>query len=113
HPSTEEEARTETELFGPSAVTEYLEQVVEQLRDVRGGEPSSSIPALAQADTERFGVVIATADGHVYEAGSTRDEFSIQSISKAFTYALAVSDLGAEAVHAKMDVEPSGDAYNE
>ena len=63
HPSTEEEARTETELFGPSAVTEYLEQVVEQLRDVRGGEPSSSIPALAQADTERFGVVIATADG--------------------------------------------------
>ncbi|MFE7629005.1 glutaminase A [Kocuria sp. NPDC057446] len=113
HPSTEEEARAETGLFGPSAVTEYLEQVVEQLRDVRGGEPSSSIPALAGADTERFGIVIATADGHVYEAGSTRDEFSIQSISKAFTYALALSDLGAEAVHAKMDVEPSGDAYNE
>ena len=113
HASTEEQQRAETELLGPSAVTEYLEQVVEQLRNERGGEPSSSIPALAGADTELFGIVIATADGHVYEAGSTRDEFSIQSISKAFTYALALDDLGAEAVHEKMDVEPSGDAYNE
>ncbi|MFW6188017.1 MAG: glutaminase, partial [Actinomycetota bacterium] len=86
HASTEEQQRAETELLGPSAVTEYLEQVVEQLRNERGGEPSSSIPALAGADTELFGIVIATADGHVYEAGSTRDEFSIQSISKAFTY---------------------------
>ena len=113
HPSTEEEEREETALFGPSAVTDYLEQVVDQLRSERGGAPSPSIPALANADPELFGIVIATADGHVYEAGSTRHEFSIQSISKAFTYALAVDDLGADAVHAKIDVEPSGDAFNE
>ncbi|MEF3120934.1 glutaminase A [Kocuria flava] len=109
----EDRSGEEQRLFGPSAITEYLEQVVAQLRDARGGEPSTSIPALAQADPERFGVVIATADGHVYEAGCTGDEFSIQSISKAFTYALALEDLGAEAVHDRIDVEPSGDAYNE
>lgn len=112
-PSTEAEERSGTDPFGPSAVGEYLHRVVEQLRDERDGAPSSSIPALAGADPELFGIVIATADGHVYEAGSTRHEFSIQSISKAFTYALALDDLGARAVHAKIDVEPSGDAYNE
>jgi glutaminase len=111
--STEAEARTDIDLFGPSAVTDYLAQVVEELRGERGGAPSDSIPALAGADPERFGIVIATADGHVYEAGDTGAEFSLQSISKAFTYALALEDLGVEAVHEKMDVEPSGDAFNE
>ena len=110
---TKETAGGATGVFGPSPVTEYLQQVVEQLRDERGGAPSDSIPALAEADPERFGIVIATADGHVYAAGDVDDEFSLQSISKAFTYAQALEDLGAEAVHEKIDVEPSGDAFNE
>ncbi|NKF31354.1 glutaminase, partial [Pseudomonas sp. BGM005] len=35
------------------------------------------------------------------------------SISKPFTYALAIADRGLDAVLERIDVEPSGDAFNE
>ena len=63
-----------------------------------GPTPSSSIPALANADPEKLAVVVATADGHIYEAGDSRDCFSIQSISKPFVYALALAERGLDAV---------------
>ncbi|MGH3560978.1 MAG: glutaminase A, partial [Mycobacterium sp.] len=40
-------------------------------------------------------------------------EFTIQSISKPFTYALALDQLGEAAVDARIGVEPSGEAFNE
>lgn len=46
-------------------------------------------------------------------AGDGEVEFSIQSISKAFVYALAIEDAGLGAVLEKIGVEPSGDAFNE
>ena len=49
----------------------------------------------------------------MYEAGDSRVPFTIQSISKPFTYGLALADRGIEAVDAKVGVEPSGDAFNE
>ena len=40
-------------------------------------------------------------------------QFTIQSISKPFTYALALDQLGEAAVDAHIGVEPSGEAFNE
>jgi glutaminase len=68
---------------------------------------------MANVDPNNFGIALATVDGEVYEVGDTREEFTIQSISKPFTYGLALEDLGYEAVDAKVDVEPSGDSFNE
>ena len=68
---------------------------------------------MARVDPDNFGICLATVDGKVYEIGDTREEFTIQSISKPFTYGLALDDLGLEAVDAKVDVEPSGDSFNE
>ena len=48
-----------------------------------------------------------------YEVGDTRLPFCIQSISKPFTYGVALTDRGHEFVDSKIDVEPSGDAFNE
>jgi glutaminase len=78
----------------------------------RTGEVATYIPELAAADPEWFGICIVTTDGHVYEAGDTRQPFTIQSISKAFTYGLAIEDQGLGAVLAKIGVEPSGEAFN-
>jgi glutaminase len=78
----------------------------------RSGEVATYIPALAQADPEWFGICIVTTDGHVYEVGDTRQPFTIQSISKPFTYGLAIEDQGLDAVLAKIGVEPSGEAFN-
>ena len=53
-----------------------------------------------------------TLDGVVHEAGNSRVPFTIQSISKPLTYALALDDLGQTAVRMRIGVEPTGDAFN-
>lgn len=81
--------------------------------DDRAGDILRGIPALEDIDPESFGISVATADGYVYEIGDTRLPFCIQSISKAFTYGIALSDHGHPFVDSKIDVEPSGDLFNE
>jgi glutaminase len=85
------------------------------MRDTRAtqqGALADYIPELTHADPEWFGICIATRDGIVYEVGDTQQPFTIQSVSKPFTYGLALADRGEEAVLAKIGVEPSGDAFN-
>ncbi|KAD3515111.1 glutaminase A [Arthrobacter yangruifuii] len=96
-----------------SPIENYLRRIHAELAGLKDGKPYSAIPAMANVNPDCFGIALATADGYVYEVGDTREEFSIQSISKPFTYALALADLGMEAVDAKVDVEPSGDSFNE
>lgn len=56
---------------------------------------------------------MSSSDGYVYESGDGATEFTIQSISKPLTYALALDQAGQRAVDAKIGVEPSGEAFNE
>jgi glutaminase len=76
------------------------------------GEVASYIPELFKANGDHFGISLATLDGHVYEVGDTRIPFTIQSISKAFVFALALDTLGAAQVESAIGVEPSGDPFN-
>ena len=55
------------------------------------GALADYIPELAHADPDWFGICIATHDGIVYEVGDTRQPFTIQSVSKPFTYGLALA----------------------
>ncbi len=70
------------------------------------------IPELARANPDHFGIVLATADGRIYAVGDTDVPFTIQSISKPFSYGLALKLLGREQVQRKVGVEPSGEAFN-
>src|SRR5579863_5792295 len=76
------------------------------------GAVADYIPELKKANPDLFGVSLATIDGHVYEVGDSDVPFTIQSISKAFVFALALEMFGAERVEAVIGVEPSGDAFN-
>jgi glutaminase len=96
-----------------SPIQEYLERLHARFADHLGGEVAGYIPELANVDPDRFGICIASTDGHVYEVGDTRVPFTIQSMSKPFTYGIALEDRGLEHVLAKVGVEPSGDAFNE
>lgn len=93
-------------------IPEYLDIVLSKCESDRSGELADYIPELAQADPERLGMVLTTVDGAAYSAGDSDVEFTMQSISKPFVYALALNDLGLDAVLEKVDVEPSGDAFN-
>lgn len=79
---------------------------------MRDGQVAQYIPELAKADPEAFGIVIATVDGRVYEAGDTRVPFTIQSISKPLVYGVALEDRGLARVRQAVGVEPSGEAFN-
>ncbi len=76
------------------------------------GEVATYIPELALANPADFGIAVTTVDGFVYEIGDSAVPFTIQSISKAFVFALALDMVGADRVEAVVGVEPSGDPFN-
>jgi glutaminase len=95
-----------------SPIVSYLERLHARHSLVDEGTIATYIPELALADPRRFGICIATVDGHLYEVGDSRDEFTIQSISKPLTYAIALAAFGEKGVRERVGVEPTGDAFN-
>lgn len=94
-------------------VPEYLLEIRNACSVGADGQLADYIPELAAVDPDRFAVAACTLDGVVYTAGDADAEFTIQSMSKPFVYALALRDRGIGAVLEKVGVEPSGDAFNE
>jgi len=75
------------------------------------GEVARYIPALARVDKAQFGIAVRTVDGTESCAGNALTPFSIQSISKVFTLALAMRSLGDD-LWQRIGREPSGDPFN-
>jgi glutaminase len=90
-----------------------LEEIVTTLRAELGGEGqvASYIPALARVPAAQLGIALRTRDGEEAHAGDSTTPFSIQSISKLFTLALGMRELG-EALWERLGREPSGNAFN-
>ncbi|MDB9529662.1 glutaminase A [Oscillatoria sp. CS-180] len=78
----------------------------------REGEIYTSEPDLTEISHDSFGISIATTSGQVCSVGDWHVPFLIQSISKVFAYGLALEDWGRDEVLEKVDVEPTGDAYD-
>ena len=69
-------------------------------------------PYLAHVDSKLFGIAVVTTDNKVYTMGDIAYAFSIQSISKVFTLALAMQELGADKVFERVGSEPTGRPFN-
>ena len=93
-------------------LSRFLDQCLAAFKDDHSGAAANYIPELTKADPKHFGVALATTDGHVYDVGDSTVPFTIQSISKAFVFALALETVGVDRVEAKIGVEPSGEAFN-
>jgi len=111
-PGTREAGGAATAARIRSPIQTCLDALHGQYAALHDGEVATYIPELAKADPNWFGIALVTTDGCVYEVGDTRQPFTIQSISKPFTYGLALEDRGRAAVLAKVGVEPSGEAFN-
>jgi glutaminase len=96
----------------PSPIRSCLQRLYDRYAGLREGAVATYIPELAKADPEWFAICIVTIDGHVYEIGDSRQLFTIQSISKPFTYGLALEDNHSAVVRDRIGVEPTGDAFN-
>lgn len=90
----------------------FLAQCHEEFSTDNSGALADYIPELTRANPSHFGISVATTDGHVYEIGDSGVPFTIQSVSKALVFALALDLLGPERVEAAIGVEPSGEAFN-
>jgi glutaminase len=90
----------------------FLTSCYEEFRSDGSGAVADYIPELKRANPAHFGIALVTIDGHVYEVGDSAVPFTIQSVSKAFVFALALEMVGEERVAAAIGVEPSGEAFN-
>lgn len=95
---------------------EQVEAIVrdayEKFRSDTSGKNADYIPFLAQVDSKMFGVAIVSTDNQIFSLGETKYAFSIQSISKVFTLALAMNELGPDKVFERIGSEPTGRAFN-
>lgn len=91
----------------------YLDRILAENAVTTEGALADYIPELAGVDPTGFGFSLSSADGHVYDTGDAGIEFTIQSVSKPFPYALALDQIGEAAVDTRIGVEPSGEAFNE
>ena len=95
-----------------SELQTLLDDVYAKYEPLAEGSVATYIPELAKADPAVFGICIVTADGQTFEAGDCDRSFTMQSISKPFTFGLALEELGGDRVMRHVGVEPSGDAFN-
>ena len=98
----------------PSA--EALERVAKEayakFKDDTSGKNADYIPALAKVPSNLFGITIVTLDGKVINVGDVDYSFSIQSCSKVFTMCLVMQESGDKTIYEKVNVEPTGKAFN-
>jgi len=89
-----------------------IEELHEKYQPLTVGQVATYIPELGRADPEHFAVSLVTASGQVFAVGDCERPFTIQSISKPFTFGMALEAFGHAKVARHVGVEPSGEAFN-
>lgn len=104
-------------LFGEASYSKQeLEKIVnrayKKFKDDTGGKNADYIKALATVPSELFGLAIVTKAGDVVTVGDVDYAFSMQSCSKVFSLCLVMQESGDEVILEKVNVEPTGAAFN-
>ncbi|MGT3164320.1 glutaminase A [Yersinia enterocolitica] len=83
-----------------------------QYSTLAGGANASYIPYLASVPSQLAGLAIVTIDGDIISQGDTDFRFALESISKVCSLALALEDIGPQAVQDKIGADPTGLPFN-
>jgi len=89
-----------------------VDQALDRFKDIEEGANADYIPALAEVDSDIFGIALVTPDGRVFTAGDMESEVSIQSISKVFTMALVMEQKGTDFAPQGVGVDATGQVFN-
>lgn len=112
HENTATSAVSTGELPSAELIQSLLEEVYELYGSLDEGAVADYIPALAATDPALFGVCIVGVRGRSFGAGDAHHRFSLQSISKAFVFALVCDELGHDEARLKLGVNATGLAFN-
>ena len=99
-------------LPGADEVRAVVAEAYDRYRSLGDGSPSTVYPALASADPSAFGVCVAGVNGSLHEQGDTRVPFTIMSVAKPFTFALACDAVGPAQARDRLGVDATGLAFN-
>ncbi|NEN24238.1 glutaminase [Cryomorpha ignava] len=91
---------------------EIIEEIFNELKaKPNKGKVATYIPELGIVSAEKFGVYLRTVEGESFFYGDSNVPFSIQSIAKVLSLALAYKTDGAK-LWKRVGVEPSGNPFN-
>ena len=89
-----------------------LDEIAEEITPfLTEGKVADYIPALAQVDPRQFGMSLTLFDGTQYSVDNADTLFSIQSISKVFSFTLALKYYSTD-LYKRIGHEPSGNPFN-
>lgn len=113
-PAALAQAKAQRSPVAPSReqVQAVLDDAYAQFKTNTEGKNADYIPVLAQVDPKLFGIVVISTDNQIASAGDIDHAFSIQSISKVFSLALAMEEFGPDEVFNKIGSEPTGRPFN-
>ncbi|MFL5739786.1 MAG: glutaminase A [Flavisolibacter sp.] len=89
-----------------------LDEAYNKFKNLKEGKNADYIKELANVDPNIFGIALVTTDGQVYTKGDITSMVSIQSVSKVFTMAKVLEELGHDAVQDKIGVDATGMRFN-
>ncbi|KMN18103.1 glutaminase A [Pseudomonas weihenstephanensis] len=94
------------------SVTHALQTAHQRFASNHHGKNASYIPYLASVPANLFGISIMFCDGTHAEVGDTDYAFAIESISKVFTLAHVLDDIGPQTLRSKIGCDPTGEPFN-
>ena len=96
----------------PEEIQSALDAAYAKYKNLQEGANADYIPALAEVDSNIYGIALVTTDGKVYTAGDVQSEVSIQSISKVFTMAKVIEEEGPDFIANTIGVDATGMRFN-
>jgi len=98
--------------MNPADIDAALHQAYETFKDLKEGKNADYIQELAAVDPDIFGIALVTTEGSIHAKGDCSSRVSIQSVSKVFTMARILEELGPATVEDKIGVDATGMRFN-
>jgi glutaminase len=96
----------------PELVKQLVAEAHAKFVGITDGKVADYIPALAKSSASLFGICVVGVNGSVHAAGDAEHQFSIQSVSKPFVFALVCQAIGEAAAREKLGVNSTGLPFN-
>jgi glutaminase len=112
HETTTTHAVSTGELPGAGVIESLMHEVNDRYRSLDEGTVADYIPRLAEVDPSLFGACIVGVRGRSFAVGDADYEFSLQSVSKPFVFALVCDAVGHDVAREKLGANATGLAFN-
>ena len=91
---------------------EDITKIYNRCKNLKGGKNADYIPELAKVNPNLYAISVFTVHGVKLDVGDYKKEIAIESVSKVFTLALALKELGSATLKKKIGTDSSNMPFN-